>query len=146
VSNVKGPRGFTLIEMLLVVVILSTLAAMVIPRFTGRGEEAKVAAALADVQSHLPSALDLYELDNGRFPATAQGLDALLDAPSAPPAPKNWKGPYLKKKNGLKDPWGNAYQYRSPGVHNAQDYDLASHGPDGVEGGEDDIINWEQGG
>lgn len=142
--NTRDEKGFTLIEMLLVVIILSTLAAMIVPRFAGRGEEAKVAAAQADVQAHLSSALDLYELDNGRFPSTAQGLGALLEAPTASPAPARWKGPYLKKKGGLMDPWGNPYQYRSPGAHNTQDYDVFSFGPDGAEGGEDDVSNWEK--
>jgi general secretion pathway protein G len=135
-------KGFTLIEMLLVVIIISTLAAMIVPRFAGRSEEAKKAAAAADIHASLASALDLYELDNGAYPTTEQGFQALLAEPSTPPLPKKWKGPYLKKKKGLKDPWGNPYVYRSPGLRN-QDYDLLSLGPDGVEGSPDDVVNWE---
>src|SRR5262245_33472549 len=115
--------GFTLVEMLLVVIIITTLAAMVVPRFAGRAREAKIAAANADIQSSLSSALDLYEMDNGGYPTSEQGLAALMETPALPPFPKKWRGPYLKKKGGLKDPWGNAYVYRSPGIHNAEDYD-----------------------
>jgi len=136
--------GFTLVEMLLVVMIIATLAAMIIPRFAGRAKEAKVTAATADVQSSIAAALDLYELDNGAFPTTEQGLAALIAVPSAPPAPSRWRGPYLKKKGGIVDPWGNPYAYRAPGVHNAEDYDLYSFGPDGKEGGVDDITNWDE--
>jgi general secretion pathway protein G len=142
--NWKNERGFTLIEMLLAVIIISTLAAIVVPRFAGRSDEAKVAAATTDVQASIASALDLYELDNGLYPTTEQGLDALRAAPTSPPVPKNWRGPYLRKKKALKDPWGEPYVYKSPGVHN-EDYDLLSKGPDGVEGGADDITNWDAG-
>jgi general secretion pathway protein G len=128
--------GFTLIEMLLVVVIIVTLAAMVVPRFTGRTEQARRSAAVADIHAHLGAALDLYELDNGDFPPTLEGL---VTAPS--PAPRRWRGPYLKKKTGMKDPWGNAYVYRRPGTHG--DYDLYSKGPDGAEGTADDVTSWD---
>jgi general secretion pathway protein G len=131
----KNRRGFTLIEMLLVVIILSTLAAMIVPRFAGRSEEAKKSAAEADIQSNLSAALDLYELDNGTYPPT---VDALVVDPGTA---RKWLGPYLKNKKGLKDPWGHPYAYRFPGTH-ATDYDLYSFGPDGVEGGGDDITNW----
>jgi len=142
-KRLNGRNGFTLVELLLVMVIISTLAAMVVPRFTGRALEAKVAAASADVQSNIASALDLYEADNGFYPTTQQGLAALLEAPQTSPQPKRWRGPYLKKKGGLKDPWGSAYVYRSPGLHNPADYDLYSFGPDGREDGNDNITNWE---
>lgn len=132
----RNSRGFTLIEMLLVVVILSTLAAMIVPRFVGRSDEAKVAAAEADVQSHLASALDLYELDNGAYPKRLE--DLLADPGDA----RKWKGPYIKKKKGLTDPWGRPYQYRVPGLRNA-DYDLFSLGVDGQEGTLDDVANWD---
>lgn len=128
--------------MLLVLVILSTLAAMVVPRFAGRSEEAKISAARVDVQANLAGALDLYELDNGQYPTTSQGLEALIKEPSTAPLPKNWKGPYVKQKSGLKDPWGQPYQYRSPG-EGQRDYDLFSMGPDGAVGGEDDILGWD---
>ncbi|MFH1723979.1 MAG: type II secretion system major pseudopilin GspG [Elusimicrobiota bacterium] len=137
----RDSRGFTLIELLLVVIIISTLALMVVPRFAGRSEQARVATAEADIQANLAIALDLYEMDNGRYPTSEQGLDALKAAPSSPPTPTKWNGPYLKKGS-LKDPWGNPYQYRSPGERNT-DYDLYSYGPDATEGGGDDIANWE---
>lgn len=132
-----------MVEMLLVVIIISTLAAMIVPRFAGRSEEAKTAAAAADVRANLAAALDLYELDNGLYPTTAQGLAALKSAPTSAPMPKRWRGPYLKK-NSLSDPWGNPYVYRSPGSHNAADYDLFSTGPDGAEGNGDDVTNWDE--
>lgn len=133
-------KGFTLIELMIVMIILSTLAAMIVPRFTGRSEESKKSVAKADVEGNIGNALDLYELDNGIYPATDQGLMALVDVPSSPPVPRNWRGPYVKKKE-FKDPWGNPYQYRSPGTVN-KDYDLFSYGPDGAQGGSDDIGNW----
>ena len=134
-------KGFTLIELMLVIIIIGTLAAWVVPRLSGRAEQARITAARADVSSNLPLALDLYEMDNGAYPSTEQGLTALLQEPSVPPLPKNWSGPYLKKQP--IDPWANQYRYVSPGIRNKQDYDLYSFGKDGVEGGEDDIGNWE---
>ncbi len=138
----KDESGFTLIEMLVVVVIIATLAAMIIPRFAGRTEEAKSSAAAADIASNLSSALDLYELDNGAYPTTEQGLAALRVAPTSPPLPPKWKGPYLKKRGALLDPWGHAYVYVSPSTH-GMDYDLSSWGPDGTAGTADDINSWE---
>ncbi len=137
----KNKKAFTLIELMLVVVIIATLAGLVIPRLAGRAEQSRTTAAKADILSNIPLALDLYELDNGTFPSTQQGLDALVTAPTSSPLPKNWNGPYLKKKP--VDPWGNIYRYVSPGVHNSQDYDLYSIGKDATEGGNDDIGNWE---
>jgi len=134
-------KGFTLIELMLVVIIIGTLAALVIPRLAGRAEQARTTAAQADILSNIPMALDLYELDNGAFPTTQQGLSALIEQTTTPPLPKNWNGPYLKKKP--VDPWGNDYRYACPGVHNPADYDLYSLGKDGTEGGDDDIGNWE---
>jgi general secretion pathway protein G len=140
-KTLRNERGFTLVELMLVVVILGTLAAMIVPRFAGRSEEAKKGAAKADIEANLANALDMYELDNGQFPTTEQGLAALTQAPSSQPAPKNWKGPYIKRGK-FQDPWGNAYQYRFPGTH-SKDYDLYSWGPNGAEGGGDDVTNWE---
>lgn len=142
-DNRLNEKGFTLVEMLLVVIIITTLAAMVVPRFTGRAKEARVAAAGADIHSSLASALDLYEVDNGAYPTTEQGLSALLETPGTPPVPKKWRGPYLKKKGTVRDPWGNPYLYRSPGTHNREDYDLYSLGPDGTEQGNDNVTNWD---
>jgi len=133
-------RGFTLIELMLVVIIISVLVALVVPRLVGRSQEARFAAAQAQIEAHLATALDLYELDNGIYPSTEQGLAALRIKPSSSPVPPNWKGPYIKKTP--KDPWGNPYNYISPGVHNTQDYDLFSYGADGIESS-DDVVNWE---
>lgn len=133
--------AFTLIELMLVVVIISILAAMVVPRLVGRSQEARIAAAKADIESNLSVVLGLYELDSGVFPTTEQGLEALRVKPVAPPVPSNWKGPYVRKIP--KDPWGNPYIYVCPGVHNTEDYDLSSYGPDAIES-TDDITNWEE--
>lgn len=137
----RNDLGFTLIELLLVVIIISTLAMMVVPRFAGRSEQARRAAAEADILANIAIALDLYEMDNGHYPSTAQGLRSLKREPQTPPVPKKWNGPYLKKGS-LKDPWGNPYHYRSPGRRNP-DYDLFTYGPDQVEGGGDDVTNWD---
>ncbi len=136
-------RGFTLIELMLVVIILGILVAAVVPRLVGRSEQARRETAKSDIKGSLALALDMYELDNGQYPSTAQGLEALQNKPSLPPVPANWNGSYLKKKAPL-DPWGHPYAYSSPGTHNSDDYDLYSMGPDGVEGGDDDIANWEK--
>lgn len=138
----KEKAGFTLIEIMIVVIILAILAAAVIPRLTGRTEQAKVARAKADINGTLPLALDMYSIDNGAYPTTAQGLAALRTSPTSPPIPSNWKGPYIKK-NLPTDPWGKSYIYVCPGTHNREDYDLSSYGPDGAEGGADDVANWE---
>ncbi len=129
-------KGFTLIELMLVVIIIGALVAMVMPRLTGRGEQARVAASRADIQANIATALKLYELDNGGFPSTEEGLNALLAKSSSA---TNWNGPYLEKKP--LDPWGREYKYKSPGDHRS-DYDLYSLGKDGVES-QDDIKNWE---
>jgi general secretion pathway protein G len=128
-------KGFTLIELMLVVIILGVLVAMVVPRLTGRSEEARRSVARADIDANISLALDLYELDNGTYPPN---LEALLTKPSYA---DNWRGPYLKKKP--IDPWGNPYQYRFPGQHNVDGYDLSSLGRDAKEGGGDDVTNWE---
>jgi general secretion pathway protein G len=130
-------RGFTLIELMLVVIIIGALVAMVMPRLTGRGEQARVAAAKADVLANIATGLKLYELDNGEFPSSDEGLNALLVKPSSA---NNWRGPYLEKKP--LDPWGREYQYKSPGEHRTADYDLYSLGKDGTESN-DDVKNWE---
>jgi general secretion pathway protein G len=112
---------------------------MVAPRLTGKSQQARIAASQADINAHLSTALDLFELGVGRFPTSQEGLAALRTAPSGA---TGWKGPYLKR-DVPKDPWGRKYAYRSPGQHNREDYDLFSYGPDGVEGGDDDVTNWQ---
>lgn len=137
---IKKRKGFTLIELMLVVIIIGVLIAMVVPRFAGRSEQARQGAARADIEANIAVALDLFELDNGRYPTTEEGLQALIAQPSGL---DNWRGPYVKKRKIPTDPWGNPYIYTSPGTH-SPDYDLASYGADGVEGGDDDITNWEE--
>ncbi len=137
IEKVTAAKGFTLIELMLVVIIIGALVAMVMPRLTGRTEQARVATAEADIRANIATALKLYELDNGAFPATGEGLNALLNKPSSS---RKWNGPYLEKPP--IDPWGNEYKYKSPGDHRA-DYDLYSTGRDAQEGNEDDVKNWE---
>jgi general secretion pathway protein G len=132
----KKRKAFTLIELMLVVIIIGILAAMVVPRLVGRSEQARTSAAKADIEANIALGLDLFEMDNGRFPTTEEGLGALRTNPGSLP---NWKGPYLKKDP--KDPWARPYLYKSPGTHN-NDYDLYSLGPGGIEGDDDDIGNW----
>jgi len=137
----KAKSGFTLIELMLVVIILGVLAAMVMPRLSGRSEQAKVAVAKTDISANIATALDLYELDNGRYPTTEQGLAALSTKPGDLSEGANWNGPYIKKES--QDPWNKEYQYKYPATHEGQDYDLYSLGPDGIES-EDDIGNWQK--
>jgi general secretion pathway protein G len=135
----RGARtgAFTLVEMLLVLVILAVLAAIVIPKFSGRSQQAKETAAKSQIAS-IELALDQFEVDTGAYPAGANGLDALLNAPSNA---RDWKGPYLKKGVPL-DPWGSPYVYSYPGKNNPGGYDLMSVGPDMRAGTDDDLTNW----
>ncbi|HUG26110.1 type II secretion system major pseudopilin GspG [Piscinibacter sp.] len=125
--------GFTLIEILVVIAVISVLAALVAPNVFRHVGSAKDAAARSQIEL-LGAALDAYRLDNGRYPTTAQGLDALWQEPAAEPRPTNWRGPYLRKAV-PNDPWGNPYLYVSPGEFNARSYDLISLGADGALGG-----------
>ena len=137
-KNFKKQQGFTLIEIMVVVIIIGVLAAMVMPRLAGRSEQAKVSAAQADVSSNISTGLKLYEMDNGHFPKAEEGgLEALLTQPASATA---WKGPYLERK--AVDPWGRPYEYRIPGTHRTYDYDLFSLGSDGIES-DDDVKNWQ---
>lgn len=136
--------GFTLIEIMVVVVILGILAAVVVPNIMGKPEEARVAAAKQDIRA-IEAALNMYKLDNFYYPSTQQGLEALVQKPGGDPPAKNWREPYLKKLPN--DPWGNPYQYITPGSHG--EFDLFSYGKDGKPGGESyeaDIGNWDLGG
>lgn len=135
----KLNQGFTLVEILLVVVIIGSLAMMIVPRLQGRGESAKIKVAKTDIEANIATALKLYELDNGTFPSTSQGLSALRVRPTTNPIPSNWNGPYIEKEP--LDPWGRAYAYVSPGVHRL-DYDLSSKGKDEASE-KDDVINWQ---
>lgn len=139
-----GRAGFTLIELMVVIVILGILAGFIVPKLMGRPEEAKRVKAKMQIES-LETAIRLYKLDNGNYPTTEQGLQALVEKSDSPPIPKNWrKGGYIEKSKIPKDPWGNAFIYLSPGAHG--DYDIISYGADGVPGGEgnnQDINSWE---
>jgi general secretion pathway protein G len=134
-------RGFTLVELLLVLMILGVLAAIVVPKFAGRTEQARVTAAVTQIAT-FGTALDAFEVDNGYYPKGKTGLQDLVQQPRDT---QNWRGPYLSKGEIPLDPWGNPYVYECPGRHNASGYDILSMGPDGQEGGDDDITNWQQG-
>ena len=140
----REERGFTLIELMVVLVILGILAGLIVPKFMGRPDEARRAKARIQVES-LETALKLYKLDNGNYPTTEQGLKALVEAPTAGKLATNWReGGYLEKGQVPKDPWGNDFVYLCPGAHG--DYDLSSLGADGEVGGEGknkDINSWE---
>jgi general secretion pathway protein G len=135
-------HGFTLIELLLVITIISVLAAVVMPRFFGRSQEARIVAARQSIVGTFGVALDLFEQDTGRYPAGDEGLLALIQNPQV----SNWHGPYLKTTSIPLDPWGNQYRYTYPGELTGSEflYDIVSAGPDGVYGNEDDITNHDE--
>jgi general secretion pathway protein G len=135
----KSRRGFTLVEMLLVLVILGVLAAIVYPKVAGRGEQARQTATQSQIAA-FKTALDAFEVDNGYYP---KGRNGLLDLVQKPRDATNWRGPYLESIP--KDPWGNEYSYEQPGKHNPDSYDIMSVGPDGRPNTEDDIGNWQPG-
>ena len=132
----KAKRGFTLVEMLLVVTIIGILAALVIPKIAGTSEKARVTAAMSDIKGGIKTALDRYEVENGMYPKSLQDLVV------RPSDAKNWSGPYLDDIP--KDPWGQPYVYVYPGRNNAGGYDLYSIGGDGQDGTADDIGNWSK--
>jgi general secretion pathway protein G len=140
----RAERGFTLIELMVVIIILGILAMWVAPKIMSRPEEAKQVKARLDIQN-LETALKLYKLDNGVYPTTEQGLQALVEKPETGIIPKKWKeGGYLEKGRVPTDPWGNDFVYLSPGLQS--EFDIISYGADGVPGGENenrDINNWE---
>jgi general secretion pathway protein G len=133
-------RGFTLIELLLVVAILSILAAVVLPKLGDRTKQARLSAAKADI-SNMGTALEAFEVDCGRLPTTDEGLNALVQQPGNV---QNWNKAGYLNKGVPKDPWDHDYVYRCPGQQNPNGYDLYSFGPDGQDGGGDDIVNWTQ--
>jgi general secretion pathway protein G len=136
--------GFTLIEILVVIVVIAVLASLVAPNVFKHVGEAKNVTARSQIEM-LGAALDAYRLDNGRYPTTAQGLAALWQASTQDPRPTNWKGPYLRKEVPL-DPWGRPYPYNCPGEHNPAGYDLVSYGADGQPGGDGeaaDVLSWK---
>ena len=134
---IRRSHGFTLVELLLVLVILGTLAAIVYPKLAGRSDDARKTAAKTQI-ANFSTVLDAFGVDNGYYPKGKSGLQDLVTQPSEA---QNWKGPYMKEIP--KDPWGNEYIYEYPGRNNANGYDLSSVGPDGKDGTEDDITNWQ---
>lgn len=142
----KKERGFSLIELLVVITIMGLLASVVVIQVTGVLGESKADVAKVQI-SAFEQALEVYYVDNSRYPTTDQGLEALVALPSVDPAPPKWRqGGYLKKGVLPPDPWGIAYKYLSPGVHN-RDFDIWSTGADGEDGGEGedaDVTNWQQ--
>ncbi|MBS0318606.1 MAG: type II secretion system major pseudopilin GspG [Proteobacteria bacterium] len=139
-SRRRAQAGFTLIELMVVLVIIGVLAALIVPNVLERADDARVTAARTDI-NNIMQALKLYKLDNQRYPSAEQGLQALVAKPTTPPIPPNWK-PYLDKLPN--DPWGHPYQYLNPGVKS--EIDVMSYGADGVSGGEGknaDIGSWQ---
>jgi general secretion pathway protein G len=140
----SNQKGFTLIELMVVMFILATLAVVVVPKFMGETDKARTLKAQLDIKN-LETALKQYYLDNASYPSTEQGLEALTKEPGGEPKPKAWRaGGYVEKGKIPKDPWGNAYVYLSPGLH--EEFDIISYGADGAEGGDGknaDIDSWE---
>ena len=134
-------KGFTLMELLIVVVIIGILASVILPNFIGRTEQARRTQARTEIESTLALALDMFAADTGFHPSSEQGLAILI---SAPEEMTSWQGPYVAQKTlrDFTDPWGRPYQYESPGQNNIQSYDLWSFGKDGQAGTEDDIKNF----
>jgi len=141
---IHNEKGFSFIELMVVVIILGILAGMIVPRYMGRTDEAKTIKAKIDIVA-IETSLKMYKLDNGTYPSTEQGLAALIEKPSTEPMATNWsENGYLDKKKIPKDPWGREYLYLCPGVNG--DYDILSYGADGAPGGDgknQDIKSWE---
>ncbi len=143
VRRVRRTRGFTLLEVLMVIVIIGILATAVVLSLRGTESGAKIDMARNAVQSGFSTPLDLFHAHMGRYPTTEEGLIALLNRPDSEEAAEKWRGPYIKDAKMLKDPWGNDYVYVSPGQVNEDSYDLSSPGPNGRPGDDDDITNWK---
>ena len=143
--KIKSGAGFTLLELMIVVVILGILATLLVPKIMHKPDEARVVKAKNDIKA-IEMALKMYKLDNGMYPTTEQGLKALIEKPEIEPIPKHWReGGYLETNEVPKDPWGNPYIYRSPGEE-GREYEIISLGADGKEGGTGvnaDIKSWE---
>lgn len=142
-ARARLARGFTLIEIMVVITILGVLAALIVPRVVGRTDDAKIAAARQDIAS-LMQALKLYRLDNGRYPTTEQGLQALIARPTLEPVPSNWKqGGYIERSSVPVDPWGEPYKYLNPGLKGEIDvFSLGRDRANGGEGPDADIGSW----
>jgi general secretion pathway protein G len=140
IRRARRQSAFTLIELLLVLVILGVLAAVVVPKFTGRTLDAQIKATRTSIVA-LRNAINNFEVDAGRFPSTEEGLNALVQRPNEV---KEWHGPYIESTD-LKDTWGHPFLYQFPGQHNANGFDISSAGPDGTAGTQDDIGNWAEG-
>ncbi len=141
----RRDAGFTLLEILVVVLIIGLLMTVVATNLLGRADDAKVTLASTQIRQ-LEQALEMYRLDNGRYPSEDQGLEALVREPAGEPRPKRYPPGGYVKRDALSDPWSAPYQYRIPGSHNAHSFDLLSFGADGTEGGEGtsgDIVNWD---
>jgi general secretion pathway protein G len=140
-SRSRRKGGFTLIEVLLVLAILAVLASLAALTYNSQRRKANVRTVISQI-GLLKTPLQMYEMDIGSYPTTSQGLQALRSVPGDLPNQSKWGGPYLDKSVPL-DPWGNPYQYVSPGVHEPDGYDVWSFGPDGVNGTADDIGSWD---
>lgn len=138
----RASTGFTLIEILVVVLIIGLLTTILATNLLGRADEAKIQLATTQLRN-VERSLELYKIDNGRFPSNDQGLDALVREPTTDPLPRHYQRGGYMRADALTDPWGEPFRYRQPGEHNTYSFDLYSLGPDGIEGGEGDIVSWE---
>lgn len=136
-------RGFTLLEVLMVVVIIGVLAVVVLTQLGGAQDAANLKLAKTFLTGKLAPALDRFKLDFGRYPTDEEGLAILYEKPSDEEMTQKWSGPYIAKEQ-LRDPWSNEYTYKRPGDYNPDTFDISSPGPDGVQGNDDDIGNWEK--
>lgn len=140
-KKLNNQKGFTLIEIMVVVIIIGILAILIVPNIIGRVDDSRETKAKVDIAT-LETTLDFYRIDNGSYPSTEQGLQALQTKPTTPPEPMNWKGPYQKRLPN--DPWGEPYQYRNPGTH-GNNVDIFSFGPAGKNAPDQSKVigNWE---